>query len=249
MTNEPSDRDLPGAGATPMPPSLQRRWDEYRAAWRALAERAQSSEDLDPGDPGLPPTLTSDDLAVIRDSLHVPDDAGQYAPHLERILRRIPDGWGRWISCDAGWYPLVIVCDQGLADLAPSYEVLQVKEKFGGLRYYFSLPEPLPECCREFLAGHPEPPIRSRLGVDEGFRSWREAFDAHEDTAEHRAGWDAQAPEREERAGLSREMHQIVASFEALSQHTCELCGEIGVLRQRRGWWKGREEHRCEKSR
>jgi len=71
-----------------------------------------------------------------RDSLHVPDDAGQYADQLRTILRRIPTGWGRWISCDAGWYPLICELDSQLAQLDPEYEVHQVKEKFGTLRYY-----------------------------------------------------------------------------------------------------------------
>jgi hypothetical protein len=37
------------------------------------------------------------------DALHIPADAGQHAAALEKILRRIPDGWGRWISHDSGW--------------------------------------------------------------------------------------------------------------------------------------------------
>jgi hypothetical protein len=54
---------------------------------------------------------------------------------LETILRRIPDGWGRWISVEAGWYPLVIATDQRLAEIDAEY-VQQIKEKFGTLRYY-----------------------------------------------------------------------------------------------------------------
>ena len=68
---------------------------------------------------------------------HVPKDAGEYAEGLAAILRRIPDGWGKWIDCGRGWYPLLIETDQKLAALDPHYEVWQVKEKFGGLRYYF----------------------------------------------------------------------------------------------------------------
>ncbi|MFT4233911.1 MAG: hypothetical protein QM607_02735 [Microbacterium sp.] len=76
------------------------------------------------------------DLARIRDSLHGPEDAGEYAFALETILRRIPDGWGRWISCPAGWYPLIVVLDRQLAQLDPDYEVHQVKKKYGTLRFY-----------------------------------------------------------------------------------------------------------------
>ena len=82
--------------------------------------------------------LTSCDIdpETLRNALHVPSDAGPYAQALERILRRIPDGWGRWISHDAGWYPIVVTCDERLAAIDPDYVVHQVKEKFGNLRYY-----------------------------------------------------------------------------------------------------------------
>lgn len=71
-----------------------------------------------------------------RDAIHLPPDAGPYAAAIETILRRIPDGWGRWISVDAGWYPLVIATDHRLAEIDTDYVVHQVKEKFGTLRYY-----------------------------------------------------------------------------------------------------------------
>ncbi len=72
-----------------------------------------------------------------RNALHIPADAGPHAGAIETILRRIPDGWGRWISVDAGWYPLVIATDQRLAALDAAYRVHQIKEKFGTLRYYY----------------------------------------------------------------------------------------------------------------
>jgi hypothetical protein len=71
-----------------------------------------------------------------RNALHIPADAGTHAAVIETILRRIPDGWGRWISVDAGWYPLVIATDHRLAEIDPDYVVQQIKEKFGTLRYY-----------------------------------------------------------------------------------------------------------------
>lgn len=43
---------------------------------------------------------------------------------------------GRWLSVDAGWYPLVIATDTQLARLDPRYRVHQIKEKFGTLCYY-----------------------------------------------------------------------------------------------------------------
>lgn len=76
------------------------------------------------------------DMQKVRDSVHVPADAGVYRERLEAMLRRIPDGWGRWVRCDAGWYRLICELDAALAALDPGYEVHQVKEKYGELRFY-----------------------------------------------------------------------------------------------------------------
>jgi hypothetical protein len=95
-------------------------------------------------------TLTEDELAAIQsqlrqikldpdrvlNSLHIPDDAGNYRDALVSIMVRIPDRWGRWVSCRKGWYPLIAELDARLAELDPDYEVHQVKEKFGTLEYY-----------------------------------------------------------------------------------------------------------------
>lgn len=72
-----------------------------------------------------------------RDGFHIPQDAGEYTDGLVAIMMRIPDGWGRWISCDKGWYPIIVDVDRRLSELDPNYVVHQVKEKFGSLCYYF----------------------------------------------------------------------------------------------------------------
>ncbi|MDO3401267.1 hypothetical protein QWI29_14600 [Mycolicibacterium neoaurum] len=71
-----------------------------------------------------------------RNAIRIPPAAGEHAAAIEAILRRIPDGHGRYLSVDAGWYPLVIATDAQLTRLDPHYQVLQIKEKFGTLRYY-----------------------------------------------------------------------------------------------------------------
>jgi hypothetical protein len=71
------------------------------------------------------------------DAVHVPEDAGEHAEALTGMLLRIPDGWGRWISCSRGWYPLLVELDEQLRALLPNYVIHQVKEKLGGLRYYW----------------------------------------------------------------------------------------------------------------
>lgn len=55
------------------------------------------------------------------------------------ILNRIPDRWGRYVQIAPGWHAIALELDRKLAERDPDYEVHQVKEKFGGLRYYCSL--------------------------------------------------------------------------------------------------------------
>jgi len=69
-------------------------------------------------------------------SLHVPEDAGAYRDGIIELLARIPDGWGRWISCGPGWYPLITELGSKLRAIDPNYVVHQIKEKFGTLRFY-----------------------------------------------------------------------------------------------------------------
>jgi hypothetical protein len=80
------------------------------------------------------------DSQKIRDMIHLPEDSEGYEEDLLEILNRIPEGWGRWISCDKGWYKLLAETNKQLRYMYPEYQVHQVKEKFGTLRYYWGLP-------------------------------------------------------------------------------------------------------------
>lgn len=51
-----------------------------------------------------------------------------------RLNDRAPHGVD--LACYDGWLDLIDRLDRDLAELDPGYRVLQVKEKFGGLRYY-----------------------------------------------------------------------------------------------------------------
>jgi hypothetical protein len=55
---------------------------------------------------------------------------------IDQLKARIPTVWGKWISCESGWYPLLLELDEQLAALSEAYVIHQVKEKFGGLRFY-----------------------------------------------------------------------------------------------------------------
>ncbi len=96
--------------------------------------------------------MVDNDFADSLNAIHMPEDAGEHAAALEAIMQRIPDGWGRWISCDAGWYPVIIELDRDLAALDPDYELHQVKEKFGGLRFYANSRNDNPEHREAFNA-------------------------------------------------------------------------------------------------
>lgn len=85
--------------------------------------------------------MTSDELRQLLNVPLLPSDAGPHADDLRDVLGRIPDGWGRWIQCDRGWYDLIARTNAKLRYLHADYVVYQVKEKFGTLRYYWELPE------------------------------------------------------------------------------------------------------------
>lgn len=55
---------------------------------------------------------------------------------IEAIRSRIPDAWGKWVGGPQRWWPILVRLNEEISALEPDYEVHQVKEKFGGLRYY-----------------------------------------------------------------------------------------------------------------
>jgi hypothetical protein len=50
---------------------------------------------------------------------------------------KIKEPYLPYVDVDAGWYQLVLDCDEELSAIDPNYDLQQVKEKFGSLRYYF----------------------------------------------------------------------------------------------------------------
>lgn len=223
MTDDP-EVHLAGAGAEPLDPKEQARWDA------AVAHAGDAAEAVTSGDTeGFAAAIgalgqTTVDLTRVLDALHVPADAGALAPALERILRRIPDGWGRWISCGPGWYPILARLDAQLAAIDPDYVVHQAKEKFGGLRYYVE-PSP-PRCCATWEAGHPLPGPDD----DQACEEWETAFVTHQGSPEHTAGAAAMATRR---AAMDAE----IARAEAEASVTCELTGAPGGLMVTKGGW------------
>jgi hypothetical protein len=55
---------------------------------------------------------------------------------IEKLKNKIVPEYRKSIEVDEGWYQLVVDCDKELTGADPKYQIYQVKEKFGGLRYY-----------------------------------------------------------------------------------------------------------------
>lgn len=181
------------------------------------------------------------------DAIHLPDDAGEYAEGLLRILNRIPPRWGRWISCDKGWYPLIIKLDERLAEIIPDYELHQVKEKYGTLRYYIGLPELRPQCCIDIEEQRPylgainpryfngERTTQEQYELDTWFY---ETLLNHFNSGEHLLQSEELEPERERRRLLMETAHEIINEFERRSSETCEVCGVTGKTLVKNYWYK-----------
>lgn len=174
----------------------------------------------------------------VLNALHVPDDAGEYAAGLNRLLQRIPDGWGRWISCSRGWYPIIIELDEQLSALFPGYALHQVKEKFGGLRFYWAADERVTD---------PSDPEPARPSVHSGITgiakdaAWSK-WEARHDAWCQRLDTYLESPEGaaadaalEQRFKLAEE---LVDAAERRASVTCELCGEPGQLCVRSHWYR-----------
>jgi len=56
---------------------------------------------------------------------------------LEEVKAKINIHYAKTIDCDPGWNHLVAMCHIELMAMDPNYEIFEIKEKFGSLRYYF----------------------------------------------------------------------------------------------------------------
>ena len=56
---------------------------------------------------------------------------------IEALKKKIVPEYWKSIDVDEGWYQIVVDCDNLLTEIDPDYQIAQIKQKFGGLRYYF----------------------------------------------------------------------------------------------------------------
>lgn len=71
---------------------------------------------------------------------------------VEELKKKIVPEYWKSIDVDEGWYRLVIDCDKELTGVDPNYQIYQVKEKFGGLRYYVKPSDPNDKDISERIA-------------------------------------------------------------------------------------------------
>ena len=125
---------------TDLPQPDEQREEALRAAIDDLAKAAVDADSTEDEITAAVEAIRQVPIDAERmlNALHVPDDAGEYEPALRALLARIPDGWGPWIDCGPGWYPILARLEERLQQIDPDYRVHQIKEKFGTLRFYFS---------------------------------------------------------------------------------------------------------------
>jgi len=64
---------------------------------------------------------------------HIGEDAS-----FSDLLSRFDEHYHPWIDVGYGWAQIVRECHEKLVSFDANYKIVQIKEKFGGLRYYFN---------------------------------------------------------------------------------------------------------------
>lgn len=208
----------------------QVRWDALKDTVAELVGALDDPDGFSAASAALRQVGQSVDMAEVLNALHVPEDAGEHAAALRRMLLRIPDGWGRWIGCCRGWYPILVDLDEQLAALFPGYKLQQAKEKFGGLRFYWSQGERVTD------PADPEPDMPdsgadvSPAERDALMAEWYSACDAWEQRLDRYFETDEGAARRRALAERIKLAEALVALAERRAAVTCELCGKPGRL-------------------
>lgn len=60
------------------------------------------------------------------------------SPEFADILCKFANDVPAYIDCGAGWSNLIRECHDAIMEIDPEYRVFQIKQKFGGLRFYFT---------------------------------------------------------------------------------------------------------------
>lgn len=57
---------------------------------------------------------------------------------LKPVTERLDPTLGKHIDCGPGWFQIIMDLHNDLVRIDPNYRIFQIKEKFGGLRFYYS---------------------------------------------------------------------------------------------------------------
>lgn len=154
----------------------------------------------------------------------IPEGGEPYREELESILSRF-NAPHAVIDCGPGWFGLLADLDRRLKRIFPAYRVVEVKEKFATLRFYW-LDGRLP-CCELWHATHLRP-----ASSDPSFPGYQAAWEEHLASAAHAALTASREPRLEE-------AFRVVAEIQRRSATVCEMTGGPGVLmRSPTGWFR-----------
>jgi hypothetical protein len=64
-----------------------------------------------------------------------------YPPEIKALFARYENN-SLYVDTPEDWYPFVLKCHEELVAIDPDYTIFQIKEKFRGLRYYFTPSNP-----------------------------------------------------------------------------------------------------------
>jgi hypothetical protein len=56
---------------------------------------------------------------------------------VEALKDKFLPNYYKSVDVDEGWYQIIVDCDNLLTEIDPDYQIAQIKQKFGTLRYYF----------------------------------------------------------------------------------------------------------------
>lgn len=73
-------------------------------------------------------------LFGIRQNINMND----ISTEIQQLAKKIKPPYRSTIEVDKGWHGLILDCDKELTAIDAKYTILQIKQKFGGLRYYMT---------------------------------------------------------------------------------------------------------------
>lgn len=83
---------------------------------------------------------------------------------------------------DHPWYPIIKETHDKLTELIPGYNIGQIKEKFGGLRYYFDFPDVIVVNEKSWL--NTEKKVRERANAFVTYaEAWVDGYEARREAA------------------------------------------------------------------